>query len=50
MKANGKSDQCKKRTAINIENAIAKKLAHDKINAMSSVKDMKVKFPKLHKQ
>ena len=50
MKANDKSDRCKKRTAIKIENAIAKKLAYDKINSMSLVNDIQVKFPKFYKQ
>jgi len=50
MKANEKSDRYKKRIAIMIENEIAKKLAYNKINLMSSIKDTQAKFPVLHKQ
>ena len=50
MKYNDNSNRYKKRVTIKIENTIAKKLACDESNPISSVKGMQGKFPNFHKQ
>ena len=50
IKANMKSDQCKKRNEMKMENEVSKEIAYGTRNLTSNVEDIQLKFPKVRKQ